>query len=333
MAQGNASYQVDDGTAFAIESSLTKRWKNQTLFAVPILASIKDRDMKYNTGFRIEGTKAIIPVIMTDIAAFNTGTAGVADADQIPTAWPQYDATEGFSQAAYEYTHMRRAMTITESERRLLMGGARGNLLEGKTTQLMEKFNTVKGVQIIGSAAGSRTTIQGVEHVIATANTVGGIDQSTNEVWRGRVTSVGGALGRSHIDTMFDGLSIFPGVSAPDMLSLSYDKASGGVNVFGAVRNFIDDNERYFHKDFQVKYGIVNFDYMGMKCVKENRQTAGTAFMLCTDTFFYSGSDKPTLHHRGPIQGSDAEEFVYTEWVCFGCDEPRRNGRLTGITG
>lgn len=337
---GNTSYQTTDYTAFAIEKQLQKKWVFQTVQACPLLACIHDRKLNWNTGYTVEGLAALVPVVFSDIPGFNSGTAGIADTDEIPTGWPSYDQTEGFSQARFEFTHFRRAMTIKESERVIAggNGGHRGNLIEGKTDQLMSKFTVIKGGMVVGNQNGSRQQLMGAEYAIATANTVGGIDQSlaANVNWRGTVTSVGGAIDLGDIYNIVDALSIPSDengkIGGPDLVTASYTGGTG-TNVFGAIRGLIDDNERFVNKDFYVKYGIKNFMLLDMKVVMENRQADQTAFFFDTSTWLYGGYDRPQAGRVIRIPGSDAEERIYTEWCFLGVKEVRRNGRLTGITG
>ena len=338
MPAGHSSYKVDDYTAFSIEKVIRRDWKFQITKANPLIACISERRLKFHRGHRISDLAALVPLIYTDIAAFNENTAGVSDANEVPTGWPDYDPTEGFTHARYEFTHLRRPVTFKDSEKKLTANSQRGNLVDGKIKQLMSKFRTIIATMASGSNASSRLKLLGLQHAIATSNTVGGIDQSdsSNDWWRGIVNNVGAALSSlTEINDLFDEIATEADDSGDteeaDLLLLSFSGGSS-VNVYNQVREQIDPQERFTHKAFKVKYGIKNFDYMGMKCVRDNRGGSGQAVMLTTSTWHYGGMKNPRELAPARILGSDADERFFNLWCFLACDEIRRNGRLTGIT-
>lgn len=335
----NSNYQVNPATnydAVAIESQLTREWTPQVIKTVPLLAMIKEGKGNFNKGFTVNGTKALVPLVVTDIAAFNEATAGIADASEIPNSWPAFDETEGFTQAVYEFCHIERSMTFKSSEKKLLSGThARANLLEGKTTQLMAKFMTIIGSQVEGNQADSRTSLLGLPYAIATNNTVGGVPQGTYDYWQAKVTAApAGVLSLTTINGIYDQIGREAGFDGqatnPDFMLLSYP--SGGFNTFNKVRESISPAERYFNKDFSAKYGLKTFSYLDMMCLMSPRLATGTVLIGTSSTWFWGGQDTPTQLQVQRILGSSADEHRYEWWGVLGCKEIRRNGKITGAT-
>lgn len=335
----NPNYQTSDYTAFAIEQVLKRDWEFQVTAACPILACIKDRGLNWRKGYEVQGLAALVPLVFTDISTLTSGNAGIADANEIPTSFPTFDATEGFTHARFEYTHFGRSLTIKESERVVAGGtnGARGNLIDGKIKQFMGKMASIMADQVSGAANGSRTTLGGVDYAIATNNTYGGIDrtQSGNAYFRGNVDATGGTVSFVPINNAYDGILRHANeegdTEAPDLMLLS--NPAGGVNLYGRFRELIAPSERFTHEDFKVKFGIANYNYMGMKAVMENRGTGGQVKILTTSTWVFGGQEIPRELLAQRIIGSDAEERRFVQWAFVGCKQPRRNIRLTGFTG
>lgn len=345
MAAGNSAYTVTTATdyaAVAIEKRLTSEWQEQITTAMPLLACIKEGKHNFRKGYTVEGNKALVPIVYSDVAAVTTSNLGIADADEIGAAWPTWDATQGFTNAVYAFSHFRRAMTFKNSEEMIAQSrvslSQRGNLKEGKTQQLIYTFLSRMADMIEGEANNaSRTKLMGIPYVIATANAPGGIDQSDsdNSWWRGNVQAVGGSISLPAIDTQMDNVRRYANYSGKskniDLLMLSY--AAGGVNVYGGVRSQIAPVERINDIEFEAKYGIENFIYRAAKCIQGNRMPSGTIYGLSTDTFFWGGDVAPKkVGEPLRILGSDSFEHMYNLWAFLGCNRPNLNFRMTGIS-
>lgn len=329
----NTNYGVAGYTAFAIEQVLGRDWNDNVTKAFPLFAAIHDRDLHWNKGFEVKGTKVLVPIMNSLVTGMTTSNAGVADANEVPTAWPTYDATQGFTHAEYNLTHLFRTMTIRDSERVVAGGknGERGNLIDGKVKQLMLTFKTVMSDMAAGSTVDSRTSLIGLDYVIATANVVGNIDQSTDATWRGSVQPATGTFSLPSIDNAFDSINQNDG-EAPDLLLLG-NPGGSATNCYGKIRSQIAPAERIVNAEFKARYGFANFVYMDMKAIQDNRAAAGTSKMLTTSSWLFGGPDKPKQGKTQRIAGSDAEEWAYTWWGFLGCKEVRRNHRWAGING
>jgi hypothetical protein len=348
MATGNTNYTVTDGgdkAATSAEKRLKKEWEPQITRRIPLLACIKDSKFHFRKGYKVEGNKALVPIVYTGVTALTTSNLGVTDANEIGSAWPTWDATEGFTNAEYQFSHFRRPMTFKNSEEMLAMSAPslaqRGNVKEGKIQQLMYTFKSLMGDMIEGeSNTSSRTKLMGLAYGINTANSPGNIDQSdaNNAWWRGNKEAIGGSISLPVIDRHMDNIERYSGYDDAvdsegnnvDLLMLSY--AEGGVNVYGSLRSQIAPAERLNNIEFKAKYGIETYMYRGAKCVQGSRMPSGTVFGISTSAFFYGGDDSPKK--IGPSQrilGSDAFEDMYTLWAFIGACRFNTSFQLTGI--
>lgn len=318
-------------SAFAVEQQIRAKWRTQWTNATALEACIRDRQLNVNKGFSVQGTRALFAIQYLDVSGL---TAGITDANEIPAAWPTWDATDGFTQASHEYTHYGRSMTIKASEDLLAGGGTRGNLFTGKTNQLMAAFRRLKANDLSGSGLGTRANVAGLAGMLNNTGVYGGIDRATYSWWVPGINSAVGPLSLPIVNNAYDSISVLGDESGdiekPDLFLLGY---SATVNSYGRLRELIAPSERIVNAEFRAKYGFDNFIYLGMKCVADQRLASGTAYMLSTSRFFYGGYDEPRAHSVIRILGSDALEHFYSNWCFFATDEPRRNFRFGGITG
>jgi hypothetical protein len=332
---GNTNYA--GLSAAAAELVVNRDWTNQVTQACAILACIKDRDLNWNKGFKISGTKAITPIIYTDASGVSTSNIGVSDANEVPSAWPTYVGTAGLTQAEFEFTHLRVPMSFKNSEKLLGQNKYRADLSQGKIQQMMATFSGNIAAMIEGeSNNASRTKLLGINYAIASANVVGNIDQSTETWWQGVVQSAIGPLTTPIVDNAYDAIARYADgdgkTYAPDLFMLA-NPGGSAVNCYGRMRGLIAPAERVVNAEFMGKYGFANFQYLGMKCVQSARLAAGTADMLCTKAWYLGGDESPQL---GPIQripGSDAMDWIWTQWMILMTNQIRVNAKLTGITG
>jgi hypothetical protein len=320
----NANYQ---GYAiFAAEQSLARQFKLMWSEAHPLQAILKEGKGRFNKGIRTEGFKMIIPL---NFEPPTIPAQGVSDANEFTPLVPT--ATNGFTQAEYEYTHYRGAFWLRNSEQRLLKNGARGNILEGKTNQLKEDFKRQISTDYASATAASRTKVLGLRHVTSAANTVGGIDQAAQAWWRGRVRTGAGPFMLDLLDEQYDGI-VAQGRAKPDLVLASY---SPSVNVFQKIRSAIAPAERIVNAGDTAKYGFVNFQYLTMMVAMDNRlgtAAPGSAMVLSTDTWYIGGDETPRAAEVIRIPGTSVDEFYWDWWVATGTNDPGSNALITGIS-
>lgn len=324
MASGNSNFQVSDLTVSATDFVFRKRWHNYWMRHTPVLSSIKEGKERWQKVGTIssDGKRALIPVIYDDAT---TPAAGRSDANELVPIPPT--AISGLSQAVYEIAHYIKPLWIKDTQTRL-NNDAYANMLEGATQQLMASFANVMANHIEGSSVDSRTNLLGIQYAIAAANTVGGIDQSTETDWRGQVASAVGAFDLDLIDEMMDLISTRNG-----KVDLIVCSIQGGNNLYGAFRSKIAPAERAVNANFKAKYGFESIVYREATVVGSSRLSNGVICGLDTRSWFYKGDERPRqVMGRDRLQGTDATEQMFNMYGVLGCAGPQRNFKLTGVS-
>jgi hypothetical protein len=342
MSNANYVSTPAELSAFAIEKRIQAKWENTWLKRSPLAACLADKDEIYK-GVTINGTKAIVPVQHAAVSGPTTGNIGIARASQIPTAFPTFDALGGFTQAEYEFTQIERSLTVDQNEIMRGSNGARGNLLEGKTNQFMNTLASLMYDMCSGSANGSATALAGQDYILSATNVYGNIDATANAHWRALIDATGGTNNLASMGKMYDLLcqeaSDFGDdetANGPDLITMS--NVVGGPNVYGNFRELLNPAGRFEFKDFKVKYGISNIQWLGAKVVQESRGIGGAASTgrvryFNTSSWFWVGNKLPKALSTQRIIGSSANETRYMLWACWGCKNRRFNGMQTVLAG
>lgn len=323
---GNSSYVVTNYTAFAVEKAVAKEWTAIYTQNHPLLIALADSGTNFNTGFSVQGfSKIIIPVLGDDLT---NPAVGVADASELTA--DTLGITNGFSQAAYEIAHYRAHQTYRESEMQLAVNGQRGDILQGKTKQVIESFKKVWSTDVASATDGSRTKVMGLRYALSTSNSPGGISQTTDTSWAANVKTSAGTFGLSLIDDQVDAINA-KGRSAPDLILASVT-ASG--NMFGKIRTAIGPTaERLVNvKDGFAKYGLQDIEYLGAKVVNDSRGTTGEILVLSTSTWYVLMPKAPKAHGMQRKEGTDSYYQTWTLWSSLGTSDPACNSRIAGIT-
>lgn len=329
MAAGNTEFL--NATAFAADLVLEKQFTDVWTTAHPFI-KVLSKGSNWNKGYTMKENKAILPIIYTGPS---TAAAGCADADSMTAITPY--ALAGFTASEWEFTRYHGAWFLRPHERKLLVGGSRGNILQGAVMQMVGSFKEAVSDHIAGNSAAARENLQGLRHALSTTNTVGGIDQSdgSNGFWHARVSTAGGTFTTSDVDSDYDAIAT-EGRGAPDLLLLSHNAT---VNLFGKMRDAVAPLQRIQGAPKVAKFGFPSFEYLDMMCVLDNRlgaalSTTGGYQMLSTDAWYWGGDLRPTLlEQRDRRQGTGTYEYYY-EWWCFlGTNDVAKNAYRNAYTG
>lgn len=321
----NPNYQAL--VAFVAEKSLSKKMHLIWSAANPLLAVVMSNQANFNRGFTIEGHKALLPI---NFAEQTNPADGVSDANELTPEAPY--ATSGFTQAAYEYSHYRRAMYLRDSEKRLIAGqGVRANIIESKTSQLMESFKLAVVNDMMGTGNSSREAVMGLQYALSTVNSPGGISQATYPVWAAGRRTGAGPFHLGLVDNEFDRISALDRGKA-DLLLLSY---TANNNVYGKMRDSIAPSQLLTNPGTRAKYGFVSFEYLEMMCAQDNRlgNALPGSFSMLRSGGWYAGASAPTPKLAGTdrLPGTDADEYMFNWWLMLGTNDPATNSLVDGI--
>lgn len=327
----NAAYTIDGATntpafgAFGTEVVLRRDWTNIWLRKMPLLAMIRDGKANWNKGTSINGTRMLIPVMMAEMS---TAAAGVAYASELTPIDPHL--TEGFSQAMYEIASYRAATYITEREMRLI-NNARGDFKSGKMKQAIDSFSNLIANDLAGTSADSASAVVGIQQVIATGNTVGGIAQGTYSDWQGLLATGAGAFVLELVSDRIDLVSARGGKSKLGLFS-----STSTNNVWGKLKAAIGTAERIVNNDFKKKYGITNIEFEDVTCVQDNRITGTTStdgrfYLLDTDHWYFRGDEYPKMAPVQRLEGTGSDEYYFSQFLSIGCGDPGKQAGVQGI--
>ena len=330
MAAGNTEFL--NATAFAADHVLNHNFLDVWTTAHPLVKVIKENKVNFNKGVTRRENKAIIPIVYTGPS---TAADGKTDANSLTAITPY--ALAGFTASEWEYTRYEGAWYLRPHERELLKNGSRGNLVQGAVLQLMGSFKEAVSGDLAGNSAAARENLQGLRQALSATNTVGGIDQSdgSNGFWHAKLNTNGGTFDVGKVDDDYDNIAT-EGRGAPDLLMLSHNAT---VNLFGKMRDNVAAMQRINAPAKVAKFGFPSFEYMDMMCVLDNRlgaalSTTGGFMMLTSNSWYWSGDDKPTLlEDKCRLEGTGAYEYYYEWWTMLGCSDMALNAYRNGFTG
>lgn len=330
MATGNTQYAIASGnsityagaySAFSVEVSIRQDWENVWLRAHPLLAVIKDGESNWNKKGLRKGNMMILPIAL---GASATMADGVADADELTPVSPYI--TSNATQAAYNIAHYQGFFWVRSSERQLI-NNARGDFMQFKVQQKRDEFMDEIADDLASTAIDSRTAVLGIQQALATSNTVGGIAQGTDTDWAANVTTSYGAFNLDLFDNGRHAVRARNG--KVDLCLLAYSSTN---DLYAKLLANISQAQRIVDAGFEATYGFETVMLSGMRCVMDNRLTAGVICGLDTRTWYYCGDDRPTAYAPQRTPGTVADEYAYDMFCGVGVSNPARNFRYTGVT-
>lgn len=309
-------------------------WKTQVARLNPILAVMQESGLNWNKNSRTIGARMSLPILYDKVPGINTATYAKSPAGQVPTAWPQYLTIDGMTQATYDWVYTEIPWTLTPTEKVLMANGQMGDLEDGKLKAALVADAKALDDWLTGSGNATPVALLGLQYLLSTSNSPGGISQSTYDWWRANITTSVGNGGETNVQNLYDqigGITNEKGNPVvPDLCLASGAVQGSSFSVYNEMRNFMTDKQRILNVKMKQEYGIVNFEYMDMLVV-QNTKVASQLWMLSTNSFYWQGQVKPKFV-SGRIPGSMTEEIVMSRFASFGCDMPCGNGALTGWT-
>ena len=326
-ASGNATYTTANGAAYAIEKTIRRDFKLLWDQAHPLTAKLQNGG-NWNKGGKIEGLSLILPIQFDDMAVPVDGSA----ANNLTPLTPQ--ANQGDTQALYAFTRYHGGFWLSPDEIQLLMNGHRGNMLGARKKQITQSYQKAISGDLQGTAGAARANVQGLRHLLATANTVGGIVQSAdNAYWQAKVTT-GTTFAIANIDDDMDAIRR-EGRSKVDLILMG---SNSTVNMIGKVRDNVAALQRIVNPSTLAKFGFDAFVYRDAEVVDDPDfgsalSTTGGYQALSTDTFYWMGDPMRMSVKVRDLVGTGAVEYYHDSWVCLGNDDPACNAMRTGYTG
>jgi len=184
------------GTAFkrVIEPRLT----NQIYRTSPLLYRIfrVAREGEY-PGARIvdsvEGVSVVEPLLVEQIATPGQATCGAYNTGETAEFAPLSTSTDKIKGAQYVFKNYRLALAIDNRDLVLMSKAARFDVLAAKTREAVRNIQEAMANDLYANHADGTKYMVGLQAMVASTGTVGGIDKSTYSWWRGWTKDVGSA--------------------------------------------------------------------------------------------------------------------------------------------
>ena len=316
MAFGNSSF--DEILSTTLKNYVPKLTDN-IFSARPLFYALTNGQTMRRIG---GGAKIVVPVL----GKTNATASSYSGTDTIATT-----ASDGMTAAEFDWKQYAVTVTISGIEEAKNSGDEQIiDLLEGKIFQAQESVIQNMNTMLFGAASGSDWN--GIQDVVGTSNTFGGIDSSDgdNAWWRSTVTDHAEAnLSLNAMGSLYNTIS--EGNDQPTIIVTS----QLGYEAYEAL---LTNNVRYTDTDM-ANSGFQNLMFKGAPVVFDDDIPAGTTsgsgrmYMLNTKYIqLVAHSDvwfKPT-----PFVRPTNQDAVFSQILCYGqltASNRKRQGLLDDI--
>lgn len=210
-----------------------------------------------------------------------------------------------------------------ESKQRII------NLVDAKTKNAEDSLRRKMDIDLLGSALGSASALNGLRVLIDTTSNVGGINRTTsdNAFWRANVTASGSfaTQGLNDMRTLYNTCTD-EGQDAPDF-------AITTQSVFEFYEKSLQTQQR-FQDSETVDGGFQNLKFKGMTLTFDTNVTTGEMYMINSNwikLFVHKDADLDIGPFVVPAN-QDAKVAKVLFMGNVGVLQSRRHGKLTGIT-
>jgi hypothetical protein len=302
----------------------------------PLLATLLQNGAANNPlSFTVEdslmGLKAVAPILGA------VGNAeGVTKAGQYTAMSVTEASSANVNFAEYPFSTYRANFSMDYREVELLKNGeTRGlNKVNHEVARMKAGFNSAMASHLYGTSAATEGALIGVVQPLASANTVGGISQTSFSFWRSNLNP--SAAGAISIDKIREGIQsarrhIVDGIETVDLILVS---EKTGSKLWSKLAGLVGANQRFMETS-QAKWGFRDgFLFDGAVVLPDASIAASSVVYLNSSTWFFGGDTRPTLVGGEPVRvsGTSVWEYHYMWSVVLGCKNPARNARQEGLT-
>ena len=266
------------------------------------------------------GAKIVVPIIY----GTNSTAGSYSGSDTIATT-----AQTGITAAEYDWKQYAATVTITGIEEAKNNGEyAIIDLLEGKIMQaeqtIIQNMNTMFWSDGTGN---SGKDMLGLNRLVGTGNTVGGIDatDSDNAWWRSTVTNQGGALTLAAMSTIYNTVSV--GNDQPTIIITDQDE-------YEKYEALLQPNLRYTSADV-ADAGFQNLLFKGAPVTYDSDTNLDTKMFFLNTKYLRLVAHTETWFQPTPFVRPTNQDARYAQILCYGqltCSNRARQGMLYGLT-
>ena len=318
------------GLAYVAEQSVGRRWATQYNQKFPFLSKLMKRSGQIQS-VGVNSYKLIMPVYVGAMVVADF--PGVTRANELTaaSAVTTSNATQAEVPAAY---YRSLSLRFSQSELDMAKNGNRGDIVTAKVNDLQDVMMRRIATDLYDGGDAGQNSIISIPFVLATANTVHGIDQATYTAWQGNVDTTGGAFDLEkfikHLNVLSDEKDAMPDFAV-------FSANSGGADIYTRVTRLLSQDVQVMTGPSQsgtLSTGYERFVYRGVEFVRDHHAPAGEVYILDSSSWvFAADSDKPRfIKNLSPLDSTAAYETMLDYRCALGCNSPRRNYRWTGIT-
>lgn len=328
----------------------------QTTVQTKYLPYVVDTVLNSNVGFQriVRAAKEWSGRTLRVPVKFTTNTTGTSfqGFDLLPTTATNNRVYMEYTPAFYQITCALPGdeLSVADTEDKVL--DLMRLTIQSDTEDMADALGTIFYSDGTGNSSKDPLGLSALVDDGNTVATIGGLSRSTYSTLASTVTASSGVLSLAKMDTLWNAVS--SGKQTPTVILTT----EAVYSLYGQLirpfqRQMIDASPMKGHAGF----GFKGLDYNGVPLLKDEKCTSGALIMLNEDyvDFYalpYYGA-KP-VKYKSQIEGNDYDAplglgFSWTDWIIpanqasvvghiyfggqFVTTNPKRHGKLTGITG
>ena len=277
----------------------------------PLLKRLKKKSYEKLDG----GTSILVPLnyAQTTASAWYSGaeTLSTVDNDQITAA-------------EYAWKSLYANISISRADELKNSGDAQILNFVKQKVQIAEKTMIDKLGDGVYSAGSDAKSIVGLRVIVGTANTVGGIAQSTNSWWQGQVDSSTTTLTLASMQTLYNSATVdsdHPTVGAATR------------SIYNSYYALLQPQQRFVDAEV-AKGGFTSLMFNGIPIIADSKCPASHLFLLNEDylhLFAHKDEDMRFEAFQKPINQNVKVAKVY--WFgAFGSSNNRLHAKMSAVT-
>jgi hypothetical protein len=277
----------------------------------PLLKRAKDKFYEKIDG----GERIIVPLNY----AQTTATGWYSGAETLSTT-----AGEEITAAEYTWKQMYANIIISGIDERKNSGDSAILNLVKQKTMIAEKTMADQMGTGLYSAGTNAKSIVGLGSIIGTANTVGGISQSSYSFWQGQVDSTTTTLSLAAMQSIFNLASIDNDTPSVIMTTRT---------IYNLFYSLLQPQQRFMDKN-SASAGFSSLMFNGIPVIVDSHATAAGMFFLnekYLHLFAHKGCDFEFEPFQKPVN-QDVKMAKILWMGAFGSSNNRMHGKLSAIT-
>lgn len=256
------------------------------------------------------------------------------DPGALPTGFPNWVHLDNYTRAKFQMMYYEVPCAFSYQDMKLI-GAGRMDLLNDMKKLIKRRINEALADQIYGSQNADKYHLLGLNYLMSTSNSPGGISQSDYTWWRPGYLNAGasGAITWSLVDDYQRKLGYTArsdeSSATPDLILMSTGPT---YDLYGGFARSIMGTQRVINAQFRDQFKLDNIQWGSAIAVPDPKITAQSIMGLNTGSFHLTGSPIPDESEMSRIPGSTSVDWVLSGMLCLSADEIKTHYKVTGHT-